>query len=203
MRVVEQQNNSKTCPQPLAGLGLYNPRSELGDWELNCPLRSTEEDWSGSVEPFPANMDDLGKFAGAQRTAVATQPKNVCSRVNGGCRLTIFTPFYRLVFWPGVCLYTCLSCVGPLRPSRGGEVSPGSAKLSPVPVLRAPERPRRAGSRKLRDEKASTLPPFSAVKSRLCGDLVSRFVPRLCSARQPSDTSSLFHITQTGHAGFP
>lgn len=151
MRVVEQQNNSKTCPQPFAGLGLYNPRSELGDWEPNCPLRSTEEDWSGSVEPFPANMDDLGKFAGAQRTAVAAQPKSVCSNMNGGCRLTIFSPFTDLFSDRGSAFYTWLSCVGPLCPSHGGEVFPGSAKLSPKPGLRAPERPRRAGSRKLRD----------------------------------------------------
>lgn len=168
-------------------MGLYNPRSELGDWELNCPLRSTEEDWSGSVEPFPANMDDLGKFAGAQRTAVAAQPKSVCSNMNGGCRLTMFIPLYRLAFWSGVGFYTLLSCVGPLCPSHGGEVLPGSAKLSPKPGLHAPDRPRRADSRKLRDYNASKLPLFSAEKkTRLCGDLGSRFVPRLGLARLSS-----------------
>lgn len=105
MRVVEQQNNSKTCPQPFAGLGLYNPRSELGDWEQNSPLRSTEEDWSGSVEPFPANMDDLGKFAGAQYAAVAAQPESVCSNMNGGCRVTIFAPFADLFSGRGLLLH--------------------------------------------------------------------------------------------------
>lgn len=44
-----------------------DPWSEFGDWEQNRLLWSTEEDWSGSLERFPANMDDLGKFARRER----------------------------------------------------------------------------------------------------------------------------------------
>lgn len=147
-RAAEQFENLSA---DVSGSGLYNPRSEPGDWELNCPLRSTEEDWSGSVEPFPANMDDLGKFAGAQRTADAAQ--ECLLEHNGGCRLPVIfgpQPTCSLV-GGGLFLLVAVLCWTTV--SRSWRRSfPGSAKLSPEPGLRAPERPRRAGSsKKLRD----------------------------------------------------
>lgn len=203
-RAAEQLENLSA---DVSGSGLYNPRSEPGDWELNCPLRSTEEDWSGSVEPFPANMDDLGKFAGAQRTADAAQ--ECLLEHNGGCRSPVIfapQPTCSLVgSWGGfVSTHGCPVLdhrvpVMEAKFSRFGQAESGAGFTCSG---KAPACWKLKEASRLKRVQAAA---FSAEKTRLCGDLVSRFVPRLGSARlgSRSDTSSLFHITQTGHAALP
>lgn len=54
----------------------FSAATRGGGWESVSPATGSwivrgarlQEDWSGSLEPFPANMDDLGKFARPERT---------------------------------------------------------------------------------------------------------------------------------------